>query len=642
MPEDRSIWKKPLIAVIVVALVTVGLAIIVYVGLARDRIAPTPTPRVAIASSPTPSGAAETAVVAPRDSVAGVVREYSPGALIIVLTPIEGSVEQVIVPENVRVTYADGRPSSPAEVRPGATIRAEGVLDSLGRLVASAIRIEATEPPTATATAVPSVTPPPPATLTPTVGTPEGGWQGEYYDNPDLAGTPVLVRQDATLDFQWQGGAPAPELPVDNFSVRWRGRWPFEEGGYRFYTYADDGVRVWVDGAIVVDRWRHQAAAIAYGDMYLQAGEHEVQVEYFEGIDQALVRVWWDYRGRYPDWKGEYYDNPDLVGEPALVRNDVDVNFDWGSGAPAPGIPADNFSTRWTQTLALEAGAYRFNARVDDGLRLWVDGVMLIDEWHEGGHDVYSGHILLDNGPHDVRIEYLERGGNAFIRVWWERIESFSDWKGEYFANRDLAGRAAFVRDDPEVDFDWRDGGPGSGLPVDEFSVRWTRERTFDAGRYEFWAEADDGVRVIVSGQIVIDAWHDYRPETYRAEVDLAEGKHRIVVEYYEGGGTAYVRAGWDLKATPAATSVPPTAAYTPVPPTATLTPAPPTATLTPVPPTATYTPMPPTATHTSEPPTGTPTPTTPGPTEEATATTEAEATPTSTAPPAVVSAGWN
>jgi len=304
MPEDRFIWKKPLIAVIVVALVTVGLGIIVYVGLARDRIAPTPTPRVAEPGGPSPTATSSSPTPFAPDSVVGVVREYSPGALIIVLTPVEGSIEQVIVPESVRVSHADGRPSSPGEVRPGATIRAEGVLDDLRRLVASAIVIEALRAPTSTATAAPSDTPIPAATLTPTPETPEGGWRGEYYANPNLSGTPALVRQDRAIDFDWKAAAPAPELPADGFSVRWQGRWTFEEGGYRFYAYADDGVRVWVDGAIVVDRWRHQAATIAYGDMYLQAGEHEVQVEYFEGIDQALVRAWWDYRGRYPDWQG--------------------------------------------------------------------------------------------------------------------------------------------------------------------------------------------------------------------------------------------------------------------------------------------------------------------------------------------------
>ncbi|HHX43031.1 MAG TPA: hypothetical protein GX714_03445 [Chloroflexi bacterium] len=609
MPEERVIWKKPLIAVIVVALVTLGLGIIVYVGLARDRLGAAATPP-AVAEPGEPSPTATAPIVEAPDSVRGVVREYSPGALIIILTPTEGTVEQVIVPDDVHVTHADGRPASPGEVRPGATIHAEGTLDDLNRLVARAIVIEALEAPSATPTPAASDTPPLEATLTPTPETPEGSWRGEYFANPDLSGAPALVRQDGAIDFDWQGGAPVDGLPIDGFSVRWHGRWSFEEGGYRFYAYADDGVRVWVDGVIVVDRWRDQAASIAYGDMYLEPGIHEVQVEYFEGIDQAMVRVWWDYRGLYPDWKGEYYGNPDLVGEPTLVRNDVDVNLDWGTDAPAPGLPTDNFSVRWTQTLVLEEGAYRFNARVDDGLRLWVDGVMIIDEWHHGGRDVYSGHILLDSGPHDVRIEYVEYGGDAFIRVWWERIESFSHWKGEYFANRDLVGRPAFVRDDDEVRFNWHDGGPGSGLPTDDFAVRWTREHSFAAGRYRFWAEADDGVRVIVAGQRVIDAWHGYRPETYHGEIDLPEGKHRIVVEYYDDGGAAYIRMGWEQVPMPV--------------PTPTQTTAPPTATVTPsqVPPTATHTPPEPTATDTPPPPTATeePTPTEePEPTEEST-----------------------
>ena len=61
------------------------------------------------------------------------------------------------------------------------------------------------------------------------------------------------------------------------------------------------------------------------------------------------------------DWRGEYYNNPHLDGAPILVRNDVSVNFDWGSGSPGPGIPADNFSARWSRSVNFPAGTYRFH-----------------------------------------------------------------------------------------------------------------------------------------------------------------------------------------------------------------------------------------------------------------------------------------
>ena len=55
-----------------------------------------------------------------------------------------------------------------------------------------------------------------------------------------------------------------------------------------------------------------------------------------------------------------------------------------------------------------------------------------------------------------------------------------------------------------------------------------------DAGRHNFWAYADDGVRVYVNGRLVIDAWQDSSAERYDGTIDLDAGEHRIVVEYYE------------------------------------------------------------------------------------------------------------
>ena len=673
MYERRFAWKNALIALATVALLTVGLGIIVYVGLARDRILPTPTSRPTRTQTLRPS-------VAPLPSetsehlatVVGLVKEYSPGALIIIISPIEGDVTQIIVPENLTVFWADGKRASPRDIAPGQTLFAEGTLDAIGRMIASQITIVQGE-----AQATPSSSARPPATQqpSPTV-TPSPsvqGWQGEYFDNPSLAGSPALVRVDAAIDFRWQQGSPAPEIPADRFSVRWRRRWLFEEGGYRFYAYSDDGVRLWVDGILIINQWRDQAATLVYGDLSLSAGEHEVLVEYYEGTDNAEIRVWWDQLDLYPDWKGEYFSNPDLAGTPVLTRNDAGIAFDWGDGAPAPQVPADNFSVRWTRTITFEEGAYRINARADDGVRLWVDGLLLIDEWHPASATTYSGYIWLGAGPHALRVEYFEAAGKALARVGWERIRRFSAWKGEYFANANLAGNPAFVRDDASINFDWQTGSPGAGLPVDNFSVRWSRTVELPSGRYLFWANADDGVRIYVDGQLVINEWHDSPETRYQVELALGSGSHALIVEYYERGDKALIQIGWETVSTPTPTLTPtlPTPTFTPTC-TPTLTPVSPTPTPsptrtpltptltpsltltrlpsktpeppspTPVSPTATrvpsktpeppsLTPVPPTATFTSEPPSPTPTPT---PTPEASPTLEPTATTTSTAQP--------
>ncbi|UCC89087.1 MAG: SH3 domain-containing protein, partial [Anaerolineales bacterium] len=135
------------------------------------------------------------------------------------------------------------------------------------------------------------------------------------------------------------------------------------------------------------------------------------------------------------DWRGEYYDNPDLRGSPTHVRNDVSVNFDWGAGAPAAGVDADNFSARWSRALDFSAGTYRFTVRADDGVRLWVDGALVIDQWHASSGTTYSTDVNLTHGMHTIRMEYYERGGQALARLAWERLDQYADWKAEYYSN---------------------------------------------------------------------------------------------------------------------------------------------------------------------------------------------------------------
>ena len=119
-------------------------------------------------------------------------------------------------------------------------------------------------------------------------------------------------------------------------------------------------------------------------------------------------------------WRGEYYANRDLMDNPVLVRNDVSINFNWASGAVAPGLPSDNFSVRWTRNLEFEPGVYRFHALVDDGVRLFVDGAFLINEWRDGSRRELTADYALAAGSHALRVEYYEATGDALINVWWE------------------------------------------------------------------------------------------------------------------------------------------------------------------------------------------------------------------------------
>jgi hypothetical protein len=262
-----------------------------------------------------------------------------------------------------------------------------------------------------------------------------GAWLGEYYDNASLSGTAVVVRQDASIDFNWGNSSPAADIPSDGFAVRWRGRWQFTEGTYRFTAYSDDGMRVWIDGALIINQWRDQEATQVSAESYLSAGQHTIQVEYYDRGGQAIARFWWESLGQYPDWKAEYYGNTALDGTPAVVRNDAEIDFDWGAASPASGVPANNFGVRWSRSQSFAEGNYRFLAPADDGIRLWVDGILVIDQWHDSTLNTYSGYMWLTGGAHDLRVDYYEGSGDAHVHLWWERSESFPDWRGEYYAN---------------------------------------------------------------------------------------------------------------------------------------------------------------------------------------------------------------
>ena len=124
-------------------------------------------------------------------------------------------------------------------------------------------------------------------------------------------------------------------------------------------------------------------------------------------------------------WKGEYYNNPSLLGNPTVIRDDRSIDFDWGSASPAPGIPNERFSVRWTRSVYFSAGNYRFLANVDDGVRLWFDDRPIMDEWHGATGQQYMSDVFnVAEGTHSIRVEFYQDVGPARARVSWQQIAS--------------------------------------------------------------------------------------------------------------------------------------------------------------------------------------------------------------------------
>ena len=120
-------------------------------------------------------------------------------------------------------------------------------------------------------------------------------------------------------------------------------------------------------------------------------------------------------------------------------------------------------------------------------------------------------------------------------------------YRAEYFANRSLSGSPALVRCEGwPIRHDWGGGSPGSGVPDDGFSARWSGRARIETGTYTFIARADDGIRVWLDGDLILDAWRDQSPTEYRVTRDVSAGEHEVRVEYYENGGGALAEFRWE------------------------------------------------------------------------------------------------
>ncbi len=404
------------------------------------------------------------------------------------------------------------------------------------------------------------------------------GWQAAYWNNTDLSGDPVLYQLETDqhgnpeLRRNWGTQRPWPQVEGDFFSARWERVIFMEPGRYRFSATADDGVRVWVNGQLIVDEWLNQRAStyLGYYDV-TQAGDVSIKVEYYEYQHDAIVMLTWDriygsdtavtnhlYQPTITAWRGEYFNNRIVAGIPALVRDDAAIDFDWGLDSPAiQSINAEAFSVRWTRTLDLPAGVYRFTTTTDDGVRLYINDVMALDQWRN--QTVFTSHTTDVNHPGGamrVKMEYFDDVGLAAAKLTWEKIGETAPtapapprgfWRGEYFDNSILAAQPALVRYDNEIDFDW-----GTDSPVPQyliraaFSVRWTGTLNLPAGEYVFTMSTDDGSRLWVNDRLIINKWRNHPEQAFSAQITLPGGPVPVKMEYYNAEHVASAHLTWD------------------------------------------------------------------------------------------------
>lgn len=266
------------------------------------------------------------------------------------------------------------------------------------------------------------------------------GWHASYYDGTEIKGGPLFERTDRAVNFHWGKSSPDTRLNTDGFAVNWTRTINFRGGVYRFELTVDDGARIWVDGDLALDAWEVQPETTYEVDVILTPGKHLISIDYFDDSGPATIQYSFKRLGAAPveptpapgsdddgaqlpsgAWYGEYFGNDKLSGDAVVTRMDENIGFDWAGTAPMSGIPDNYFSVRWTRKAYFYEDNYKFCAMADDGVRLYVDNVLVIDEWHGSNSLTYCTEVDMTKGDHAIKVEYYEDGGEALVYIWWER-----------------------------------------------------------------------------------------------------------------------------------------------------------------------------------------------------------------------------
>jgi hypothetical protein len=216
--------------------------------------------------------------------------------------------------------------------------------------------------------------------------------------------------------------------------------------------------------------------------------------------------------------------------------------------------------------LAPASGSYTFQTVGDDGIRLWVNGQQLVNDWNARPTTTNSGAIMLTGGQfYPIRMEYFENVGGALCRLSWippggslavipyaSLFPGTNGLRAEYFSGTSF-NTAVLTRLDPTVNFDWGTGRPEEAVPTDSFSARWTGQvQPQFSETYTFHTISDDGVRLWVNSQLLVDNWTAHTTTTNSGSLTLAAGQfYDLKLEYFESAGGAVAKLEWSSPSQP-------------------------------------------------------------------------------------------
>jgi uncharacterized protein YkwD/chitodextrinase len=416
-----------------------------------------------------------------------------------------------------------------------------------------------------------------------------------YYNNTDLAGSPALVRTDSQIAFNWGTGTPASSIVPYNFSVRWSGYFSFDQGEYEFSTTASDGIRLYIDGQLALNRWRDQPAYLFNVRRNLAQGSHLIVVEYYERTGLSTAHVSWrkvNSPGAQTPVIASFSAIPLVItaGQSTTlswsVTGATSISLDNGVGN-VTGSSSKTLSPSRTSTYKLTAT--NGNGSVTAAVTVTVNSMARDTQaptipaissavaknaaqvdlaWAAATDSVgVAGYQIIRNGSvlsslagdsrsfsdpsvspatsyvytlkaYDAAGNYSGASNSARVTTPAGPSSSVCPaaatgaFTGCYYNNVDMSGTPALTRTDGKINFNWTTGTPN-----------------FEGGDYSFSVTASDGIRLYIDGQLVLNRWRDQPAYRYVIRRGLTPGPHLIKVEYYQRTGSPAALVSWQRAA---------------------------------------------------------------------------------------------
>jgi hypothetical protein len=374
-------------------------------------------------------------------------------------------------------------------------------------------------------------------TYTPPVGAVINGLSGDYYSGRNFERL-VTTRVDPTVNFSWAyNEGPAPGIGHDLFSVRWTGKVvPQTTETCTFIVTADDGVRLWLNDQLVVDHWHDQGTTSYFVPLAVTAGVPvDIRIDYYQNLWGAVARLEWQSpsitrqvipRERLNTGSGGPV--PLLATASATVNGPFDVAVTFSGSVT--GLAAGDFLIANGTATALTGSDAAYTLTVTPA----ANGEVTVNLPAASCVDAQSQPNTAGN---TLSVTYAPLPGATLAGL-----------TGAYYSGMNFENLVV-TRVDETVNFSWAfDEGPTPAMSHNLFSARWTGKVTPQFSEtYTFIVSADDGVRLWLNDQLVVDHWHDQGTTSYPVTFAATAGVPiDIRIDYFQNLWGAVCRLEWE------------------------------------------------------------------------------------------------